>query len=104
MSAPNHGEGEAVNPALGEGDETARQDTMTKAQYRKLKRSGRTVLQIHRRVFVFRSEHPLEERIIELTDDYRDANGEYILPEPVAWDGVETCPGVFIGAPDDEEP
>jgi hypothetical protein len=55
------------------------------------------------RPFVFASEHPLEERIIELTDDYRDANGEFILPKPVAWDGVQTHPGLFIRPVKDDE-
>lgn len=75
---------------------------MTDEIYRKLKASGRTFIREGDRVFVFKSEHPLEERIIELTDDYRDANGDYILPEPIAWDGVETCPGLFIADPDEE--
>jgi hypothetical protein len=38
--------------------------------------------------FVFKSEHPLEERIVMLTDDYRAPDGSWILPEAVAWDGV----------------
>ena len=41
-------------------------------------------------VFVFRSDHPLEERIVVLTDDYRDERGDYLVPEAVAWDGVVT--------------
>jgi hypothetical protein len=52
--------------------------------------------------YVFVSEHPLEERTIELTDDYRGPDGKWILPEPIAWDGVKTCPGVFIEIDDDE--
>jgi hypothetical protein len=63
-----------------------------------LRNSGRTFV-IHKgRFLIFRSEHPLEERLIELTDDYRDADGHFILPELVAWDGVETCPGIGIHA------
>jgi hypothetical protein len=50
--------------------------------------------------YVFVSDHPLEERTVELTDDYRGPDG-WILPEPVAWDGVATCPGVFIEIDED---
>lgn len=63
------------------------------------KKAPRRVFWMHGRPFVYVSEHPLEERICELTADYRDADGDFILPEPVAWDGVETHPGLFIGLP-----
>lgn len=42
--------------------------------------------------FVFASDHPDEERIIRLTDDYRQPDGTWILPEAVAWDGVISTP------------
>ena len=50
--------------------------------------------------FVYASEHPKEARIIELTDDYRAPDGTWILPEPLAWDGVETHPGLAVALPD----
>lgn len=56
-----------------------------------LQNSGRTFFYSTKngpKFFVYRSEHPYEERILELTDDYRDADGKFILPELVAWDGV----------------
>jgi hypothetical protein len=46
--------------------------------------TGRMLFQLDGRWWTFRSEHPKEERIIELTDDYRDENGDFIPPEPVA--------------------
>lgn len=63
----------------------------------------RTTWSIGGKWYVFASEHPKEERVIELTDDYRGPDGEFILPEPVAWDGVESNPGIAISLPDDEE-
>ena len=51
---------------------------------------NRTVIRINDRWFVYASEHPLEERITELTDDYRLDHETFILPEAVAWDGVDT--------------
>jgi hypothetical protein len=50
----------------------------------------RTLFQLDGRYYTWRSEHPLEERLVELTDDYRDENGSFIPPEPVAWDGVQS--------------
>jgi hypothetical protein len=51
---------------------------------------GRTLFQIDGRYYTWKSEHPLEERIIELTEAYRDENGDFIPPECVAWDGGST--------------
>jgi hypothetical protein len=51
---------------------------------------AREVFGLDGEVFVFRSDHPLEERIVVLTDDYRDERGDYLVPEAVAWDGVVT--------------
>lgn len=52
----------------------------------------------HRLVFcfdghltVFKSDHPLEERVIELTEAYLTDDGRLLLPEIVAWDGVTSC-------------
>jgi hypothetical protein len=61
-----------------------------------LDRSGRTYFVHGGHIVIYRSEHPLEERTIELTDDYRDASGVLILPELEAWDGVCSCPGLFL--------
>lgn len=63
----------------------------------------RRVYRMNGESFVFKSEHPLEERITVLTDDYRGSDGEFILPEPVAWDGVESNPGVYIVPVHDDE-
>lgn len=40
--------------------------------------------------FTFKSDHPYEERIVWLTEDYADEWGDFIQPELVAWDGVRT--------------
>ena len=56
----------------------------------------RSLFRIDGRYYTFKSEHPDEERLIELTDEYRDQDGNFIQPESVAWDGVRTCPGVQI--------
>jgi hypothetical protein len=53
----------------------------------------RTLFRLNRTWYTFRSEHPLEERMIELTDAYRDDEGNFIPPEAVAWDGVNTFGG-----------
>jgi len=63
----------------------------------------RRLFQLNGKYYAWASDHPLEERLIELTDDYRDAHGDFILPEAVAWDGVETCPGVNIRPVDDDD-
>lgn len=63
--------------------------------------TGRPLIEHNGEWSTFVSEHPLEERTITLTDEYRDENGDFIPPEPIEWDGVETCPGIMIG-PDDE--
>lgn len=60
----------------------------------------RTLVELDGRWYTWASEHPLEERVIELTDAYRDANGDFIPPEPVAWDGVETNPGIVLAIPE----
>lgn len=60
----------------------------------------RTLMNLDGVWFTFKSNHPLEERIVELTDAYRDANGDFIPPELVEWDGVETCPGITLGFPE----
>lgn len=48
--------------------------------------------------WTFVSDHEKEERILVLTEDYRDPRtGEFIYVEAIAWDGVESCPGIMIG-------
>ena len=64
--------------------------------HQQLKRSGRTFFFHDGRFWIFVSEHPYEERTLELTDDYRDQDGDFILPELIAWDGVITCPGLTV--------
>jgi hypothetical protein len=63
----------------------------------------RPILQLGDRLFVHVSAHPLEERIVELTADYRNADGTLLLPELLAWDGVQTCPDVVVSASDDPD-
>lgn len=50
----------------------------------------RSILYLSGRPFVFASEHPLEERIFWLTDDYKLSDGSFLLPELLGWDGVVT--------------
>lgn len=59
----------------------------------------RTVFELDGRQFVFKSNHPLEERIVYLDDLPRDAFGSIVLPDE-PWDGVETNPGVVIAGAD----
>lgn len=47
--------------------------------------------------FVFASDHPLEERIVVLTE--KDAAGNWIIPPAKEWDGVESSPGLLLRAP-----
>jgi hypothetical protein len=44
----------------------------------------RTLFQMGDEYFCFKSEDDFEERIIMLTDDYRDENGDFIPPEVLA--------------------
>jgi len=52
--------------------------------------SSRPLFRCGGKWWTFKSNHPYEERIIELTDDYRDEHGDFIEPELVAWDGIST--------------
>jgi hypothetical protein len=54
------------------------------------------------RWFCWKSDHPLESRLIELTDDYKDADGDLIIPEAVAWDGVDASDGILLGPVEDD--
>lgn len=44
----------------------------------------RELFQLGDEWFCFKSEDPEEERIVMLTNDYRDENGNFIPPEIVA--------------------
>ena len=61
--------------------------------------AGRPILVVDGKAYTLVSDHPLEERMVCLDDLPRDAFGSIVLPhEP--WDGVETCPGIALVAPD----
>ncbi len=69
---------------------------MTERDAEQVERAGRECLLMKGRLYVYVSNDPREERIVELTEDYRGADGRLLIPEILAWDGVETCPGVFL--------
>jgi hypothetical protein len=54
------------------------------------------------RPWIFKSNHPKEERMVFLDELPRDAFETLIAPnEP--WDGVETVLGIVLGAPSTDQ-
>ena len=68
-----------------------------------MKRSDWQVHCFGGRAFVFMTNHPLEERIVHLDELPKDEFGHIVLPD-VAWDGVETCPGLMLAAQTESDP